>query len=156
LIDTTAWYGEDAPKKWRERAAMARTKGLAEMVEFQNTRWFGDAFRALHPELVEAMGNVFLANDVDCYAATCVMLGDADLRAYLPSMQMPVAVIVGEEDYATPVAMSQYLHDTIPGSTFTILKGARHLAPVECPEQIASQLLELARRISPRQTTAGE
>ena len=59
------------------------------------------------------------------------------------SMRMPVAVIVGEEDYATPVAMAQYLHEAIAGSTLTILKGARHLAPVESPEQVASQLLDL-------------
>lgn len=145
LIDTTSWYGADAPKNWRERAAVARAKGLAGMIEFQTTRWFGDNFRASHPELVNALSNVFLANDVDCYAATCVMLGDADLRPYLPSLHMPVAVIVGEEDYATPIAMARQLHEAIPGSTLTILPGARHLTPVECPEQIASQLLKLLR-----------
>jgi 3-oxoadipate enol-lactonase len=143
LIDTTAWYGEDAPKKWRERAAVARTKGLSGMIEFQTTRWFGDQFRASHPEPVKAMSNVFLANDVDCYAATCIMLGDADLRPYLPSLRMPVAVLVGEEDYATPVAMARQLHEAIPGSTLTILAGGRHLTPVECPEKIAAQLLAL-------------
>ncbi len=46
LIDTTAWYGADAPRQWRERAATARTKGMGALVEFQTTRWFGDAFRA--------------------------------------------------------------------------------------------------------------
>jgi 3-oxoadipate enol-lactonase len=145
LIDTTAWYGEDAPPKWRERAAAARTKGLAGMIEFQTTRWFGDQFRNTHPELVRAMSSVFLANDMDCYAATCIMLGDADLRPYLPLLHMPVAVIVGEEDYATPVAMAQQLHDAIPGSTLTILAHGRHLTPVECPEKIASQLLALMK-----------
>jgi 3-oxoadipate enol-lactonase len=156
LIDTTDWYGEDAPKNWRERAAVPRARGLAGMVEFQTTRWFGDAFRGSHPELVKAMSGVFLANDVDCYAATCVMLGDADLRGYLPLLRMPVAVLVGEEDYATPVAMARQLHEAIPGSTLTILKGARHLSPVECPELIASQLLELLRGRGPRKTAAEE
>src|ERR1035437_3521565 len=80
LIDTTAWYGEDAPKNWRERAATARSKGLAGMVEFQSTRWFSDNFRSSHPELVNAKSRILLANDVDCYAASCIMLGDADLR----------------------------------------------------------------------------
>ena len=145
LIDTTAWYGEDAPKKWHERAEAARNKGLAGMVEFQTTRWFGDAFRATHPDLVRAMTEVFLLNDVDCFAATCAMLGKADLRGYLASMRIPVAVIAGEEDYATPVAMAQDLHETIAGSTLAILKGVRHLAPVETPEQVASRLLELIR-----------
>jgi 3-oxoadipate enol-lactonase len=154
LIDTTAWYGEDAPKKWRERAAVAHSKGLAGMVEFQETRWFSDRFRTAHPELVKAMTDIFLANDVDCYAATCVMLGDADLRPGLPSLRMPVAVIVGDEDYATPVAMSRKLHEAIPGSTLTIIPGGRHLTPVECPDEIASRLLELLRRADSHQAAA--
>ena len=154
LIDTTAWYGEDAPKNWRERAETARSKGLQGMVEFQATRWFGDRFRTASPELVKAIAEIFLANDLDCYAATCVMLGEADLRHYLPKLCMPVAVIVGEEDYATPVAMAQELHEAIRGSTLTIIPGGRHLTPVECPEQIASQLLTLTQRADSQQTAA--
>jgi 3-oxoadipate enol-lactonase len=156
LIDTTAWYGEDALKNWRERAAAARSKGLSGMVEFQTTRWFGDQFRISHPELVKATSNVFLANDVDCYAATCIMLGDADLRSYLRSFRMPVAVIVGEQDYATPAVMARQLHEAIPGATLTILPSARHLTPIECPEQIASQLLVLQRAVGSQQAAARE
>ena len=148
LIDTTAWYGEDAPKNWRERAETARSKGLKGMVEFQATRWFGDRFRTAHPELVKAMAEIFLVNDVECYAASCIMLGEADLRHYLPALRMPVAVIVGEEDYATPVAMAQQLHEAIRGSTLTILPGGRHLTPIEWLDQIASQLATTARHCS--------
>jgi 3-oxoadipate enol-lactonase len=147
LIDTTAWYGEEAPRKWRERAAAARSKGLSGMIDFQVPRWFGDAFRAAHPERVQATTKVFLANDVDCYAASCVMLGDADLRPYLPSLRMPVAVIVGEEDFATPVVAARQLHEAVAGSTLRILPAARHLTPIECPDKIAAELLGLLRRI---------
>jgi 3-oxoadipate enol-lactonase len=146
LIDTTAWYGPDAPKTWRERGAAARSKGLAAMTEFQATRWFGDHFRAAHPEVVQAANQIFLATDIDCYVATCRLLGDADLRHYLPALRIPVAVIVGDEDYATPVTMARQLHEAIPGSTLTILPGARHLTPIECPEEIAAQLLTLLQR----------
>lgn len=146
LIDTTAWYGPDAPKNWMDRAEVARTKGLAGMVEFQASRWFSDRFRAEHPGPAKEMTEVFLANDVECYASTCVMLGEADLRPFLPSMRMPVAVIVGDEDYATPVAMARQLHEAIHGSTLSIIPGGRHLTPVECPDQIAEQLSALLRR----------
>jgi 3-oxoadipate enol-lactonase len=147
LIDTTAWYGEDASKTWRERAATARAKGLEGLVDFQTTRWFGDRFRREQPGLVTATTRVFLANDIDCYAATCVMLGDADLRSFLSQLRMPVSIIVGEEDYATPLATAQQLHDAIQGSTLTVLQGARHLTPIECPDRIASELLALAARV---------
>ena len=114
-------------------------------MDFQVTRWFGDSFRSAHPELVSAATHVFLANDLDCYAASCVMLGDADLRPYLSSLRMPVAVIVGEQDYATPIAMARELHEAIPRSTLSIIPGARHLTPIECPDEIASHLLERVR-----------
>jgi len=147
LIDTTAWYGAEAPVQWRQRSAAAKANGLDGMVEFQTTRWFGDAFRAGRADLVSAATRVFLASDLHCYAAACELLGDADLRHYLPDLRMPVAVVVGEEDYATPVAAARQLHENIAGSTLTILNG-RHLTPIECPEQIASQLLTLIERAS--------
>jgi len=147
LIDTTAWYGADAVQVWRERAAAARTKGLPGLVDYQLSRWFGDQFRAAHPELLAEVAKVFLATDIDCYVASCALLGAADLRGYLPSLRIPVAVVVGEEDYATPVSAARYLHETIPGSTLRILLGARHLTPIECPADIAAQLLELIGRI---------
>jgi 3-oxoadipate enol-lactonase len=146
LIDTTAWYGDDAPKTWRERASSAQSKGLAALVDFQITRWFGDSFRATHPELVHAVTRVFLANDVNCYASSCMLLGAADLRSALPAFRMPAAIIVGEEDYATPISAAQELHKAIAGSTLTILPKARHLTPIECPGQIASELLSLTAR----------
>jgi 3-oxoadipate enol-lactonase len=82
------------------------------------------------------------------------MLGDADLRHFLPALRVPVAVIVGEEDYATPVAMARQLHEAIHGSTLTIIPGGRHLTPVERPEQIASQLLTLLQRVGSQQEAA--
>lgn len=143
LIDTTAWYGEDGPKAWRERAENARSKGLRGLVDFQVTRWFSDSFRAAHPELVNAATRVFLENDLECYAASCELLGTADLRHYLPSLRMPVAIFVGEEDYATPVAMAQQLHESVKHSKLTVLPGARHLTAIECPDQIAQCLIRL-------------
>jgi 3-oxoadipate enol-lactonase len=143
LIDTTAWYGEDAPTVWRERAGAARAKGLAGLIDFQVTRWFSDQYRNAHPDIVAAATKVFLANDLDCYAASCILLGDADLRSYLPSLRVPVEIVVGEDDYATPVTAAQSLHELIRGSRLTILPGARHLTPIECPGEVASCLMRL-------------
>jgi 3-oxoadipate enol-lactonase len=146
LIDTTASYSAEAAAQFRDRAAAARANGMAGLVEFQATRWFSDQFRASEPELVKRATDVFLAHDCECYAASCALLADADLRPYLASFRMPVAIVVGEEDYATPVAMARELHEAIPQSTLTILPHARHLTPIERPVLITSELLELFRR----------
>jgi 3-oxoadipate enol-lactonase len=150
LIDTTAWYGAQAPAQWAERGARAATAGMSALVEFQTTRWFGDAFRAKHPDVVKECVDVFLRNDVQAYVETCRMLGAADLRAALPGMTMPTAIVVGDEDYATPVAMAQAMHGSIAASTLTILAGARHLTPLEAPDRIADELRALAERTKVR------
>jgi 3-oxoadipate enol-lactonase len=147
LIDTTAWYGADAAAKFKERADAARSKGLRGMIDFQLTRWFSDGFRANHSEVLTRTTDVFVANDVDCYAASCELLGAADTRAQLANFNMPTAIVVGEEDYATPVAMARQLHDAIPHSTLTIIPGARHLTPIEFPERITTELRGLFGRI---------
>jgi 3-oxoadipate enol-lactonase len=146
LIDTTSWYGPEAPKNWGDRANQAVEKGLASLIDFQKTRWFGDEFRAKNPDVVQHCIDIFLKNDLPAYVEACHMLGRADLRAALPTLKMPTAVVVGEEDYAAPVAMAQVLHDGIAGSTFTVLPKARHLTPLEVPDVIAAELDRLLAR----------
>jgi 3-oxoadipate enol-lactonase len=147
LIDTTAWYGADAPAKFKERADAARADGLGSMIDFQLTRWFSDGFRATHPEVLQRTTDIFVANDVDCYAASCALLGAADSRTQLGSFKVPTAVVVGEEDYATPVAMARQLHEAIPQSTLSIIAGARHLTPIEFPDRITAELRGLFGRV---------
>ena len=146
LIDTTAWYGETAPKDWRDRAATAATTGFGALAAFQTTRWVSDIFRAEHADVVQGKIDIFLANDVDCYRSTCEMLGDADLRSEQYKMTMPTSVIVGEEDYAATVAMSEQMAQALPNATLTVLPKVRHLTPIECPEKIGELLLALLER----------
>lgn len=147
LIDTTAWYGPTAPADWRERAATAAARGFQGLAAFQATRWVSDAFRKAHPEIIRPHLDVFLANDIDCYTATCEMLGDADLRHYQSTMWMPTSVIVGEQDYATPVAMSEQIQRAVPNATLSVLPNVRHLTPIECPAVIAEKILALMERV---------
>jgi 3-oxoadipate enol-lactonase len=143
LFDTTAWYGENASAAWAERGNKALDEGMAALVGFQKTRWFGDAFREANPEIVEAAITVFLANDLQAYAATCGMLGEADLRAFLPKFEFPCEIRVGSEDYATPPEMARYLADNIRGSKMRIMDGVRHFSPLEAPHIIADALKTL-------------
>lgn len=147
LFDTTAWYGADAPQQWAERADKGVREGLAALVGFQKTRWFGEAFRAANPTVVEESVDVFLRNKVEAYSESCRMLGAADLRSVLADIKVPTRIAVGEEDYATPPAMAEALHRGIAGSTFKIIPGGRHLTPLEVPDVIAAELRQLIEAI---------
>jgi 3-oxoadipate enol-lactonase len=138
LIDTTAGYR--APAAWEERAQKAQADGIAVLVDFQKSRWLSDKFRADHPEIVEEAVSVFLANDLAAFVETCRMLGRFDKHDALSKIEAPTAIMVGSEDYATPVAMAETLHQGIKGSSFAVTQGVRHLTPLECPEIVAATL----------------
>jgi len=83
LIDTTAWYGPDAPAAWAERADKARADGLTALAGFQLDRWFTTPFRAAHPDLMRHLLDVFTRTDPDSYDASCRALGAMDLEGVL-------------------------------------------------------------------------
>lgn len=143
LIDTTAWYGEQAPANWEQRAQTAIEGGMAALVEFQRARWFSPQFLSQQPALVQYCVDVFLANRVSAYANSCRMLGHADERAGLTAYRGPAAVIVGEDDYATPPAMAQEIVAGIAGASLHVIKGARHYTPLEAPQAVAQRISAL-------------
>jgi 3-oxoadipate enol-lactonase len=143
LIDTTAWYGSDAVESWEGRAQKAVEGGMAALVDFQKTRWFSEDFVRDHPDKVEVPVGIFLQNDVGAYVETCRMLGRCDMRAVLGTMNVPVEILVGENDYATPIAMAQALHDSLPTSNLTQLPEARHFTPMEAPKVVAGTIRRL-------------
>ncbi len=147
LFDTTAWYGANAPKQWEERAQRGVADGMASLVEFQKTRWFGDAFRAQHPDVVERTVATFIKTDPKAYAETCRMMGAFDLRGNLDALRMPTRVVVGEHDQATPIEMANTIRDGIPGSTLTVIPGGRHLTPLEYPQRVAEEIQMLLEKV---------
>jgi 3-oxoadipate enol-lactonase len=145
LFDTTCWYGQQAPAQWGERARTALDEGLRALIGFQKTRWFSDEFRQTNPAVVDAAIAVFLANDASAYAAACRMLGALDKREALKNFRMPCAILVGAEDYATPVAMAQMLQTSIPGATIEVIENVRHLTPLEIPIVVAGKIIDLVK-----------
>jgi 3-oxoadipate enol-lactonase len=69
------------------------------------------------------------------------MLGSFDLRAGLAHLPMPVGIVVGEEDYATPPAMAEAMKAAIPHATYRLLPKARHLTPLERPDEVSEEIL---------------
>ena len=69
-----------------------------------------------------------------------------DLRPVLAGIAVPTAVIVGEEDRLTPLAMSQEIHALVPGSTLHVIPDCRHLPPIEAPDAMAALLAKWLER----------
>jgi pimeloyl-ACP methyl ester carboxylesterase len=65
----------------------------------------------------------------------------ADSRPTLPTIDVPVLVLVGEEDRITPAADSQAMVAALPDARFSRIAGAGHLAPLEQPDAVARELV---------------
>jgi len=140
---------------WADRGKKAASDGFASMIGFQVTRWFSDAFREARPDVVQQTSDIFVRNDVPAYVALCDMLGTFDARGFVTAFTMPVEVLVGEEDYATPLAMSEELEQAIPGAHLSVIPKVRHLTILEIPERIAELVRTLIARV-PGQAVANQ
>ncbi|MDX6740393.1 4-carboxymuconolactone decarboxylase [Actinocorallia sp. A-T 12471] len=135
MVCSSARFGE--PAAWRERAANVRANGTAVMVEATASRWFAGEPGPLGARLLADLA----AADDEGYAACCEALAAYDVRAELPRLTLPVLIVGGKADPATPSPHARELADAIPSATLLELPAAAHLAPVDRPAPLASALL---------------
>jgi 3-oxoadipate enol-lactonase len=132
LADTTAWYGPDATTTWTERAQRAILVPRTDQLAFQLDRWFSPEFS--RTVAAQQAADIFLRTRSEAHAAASTAMGAMDSRPLLSSIKAPTLILVGEQDYATPLAMSAVLHEGIEGSTLRVLPGLRHMTLIEQPE----------------------
>lgn len=131
LCDTTAWYGEDAPVRWEQRAQQAESTPREKQVAFQVDRWFSEQTRRTEPDVVAHAVRLFLRTAPRVHGAACRALGALDARSKLGSITASTLVVAGEQDYATPPPMGRDLAAGIAGATFEEWPGLRHMAVLE-------------------------
>ena len=78
----------------------------------------------------------------------------ADLRSILPSIAVPVLIIVGSEDRVLPEVESRNLAASIPAARLEVLKDVGHLSNIEAPEQFNSIVCAFLVRVGLNQRSA--
>ncbi len=88
-------------------------------------RLFAPEFQAQHPDLMRDRREAFLKSDPEVIQAACMALAELDLRPELGKVKVPVLVLVGEHDEATPPPMSRELAALLPNARLKIIAGLR-------------------------------
>lgn len=141
LTNTGAVIGTE--EAWRQRSTDVMAQGLAAMAGAIVPRWFGPETCRVQPALVDGWKVTMGRGDDRSYALLCEMLGRCDFRDALKDRGVPVQLIGGADDVATPPATLQALADALGASAPTILTGIGHVPSVECPDQMATLLLNV-------------
>ena len=123
-----------------ERLETARTD-FRGTVDRSIERWFAGV--ALAPAVVQETRAVLERNDVESFvrAYEVFATGDRELAGELELITAPTLAITGELDTGSTPAMTERLAAAIPGARRRIVKGARHMLPVQEPEALVEELL---------------
>lgn len=142
LADTSSHYGPGLMPFWETRSQTALTQGMTPLVAPSLERWFTEPFRAAQPVLMQQAMQWVLDTSSHGYAACCMAIAVIDTTDQLKQIKVPVQVIVGKDDLATPPAASELIHARIAGSRLLMLDSAAHISSVEQASKFTQALKE--------------
>jgi 3-oxoadipate enol-lactonase len=141
LADAGAAFSEPGREAFRGMARGAATRGLEAIADIAMRRLFAPDFHGANPELVAERRAIFLATDPAAVIAACGALAELDLRPALPGLVAPILALVGEQDEATPPAMSRELAALAPNASLVVLEGCAHVPQLQAPEQFLTAIV---------------
>jgi 3-oxoadipate enol-lactonase len=115
---------------WTARAEQVLAHGMAAVADGAAARWFMPDFRARAPDVVDRLIDGLRHCDPRGYAACCLALAQADLRAQVAAIAVPTLLVAGRGDPVTTVDDARWLRDRIAGAQCVELD-ASHLSNVE-------------------------
>ena len=134
FADCGAAFSEDGRQAFRNMAAASNARGLTAITDVAMRRLFAPEFQAEHPDLMRDRREAFLRTDPEVFRAACGQLAELDLRPELLRVTVPVLVLVGEHDEATPPPMSRELAALLPDARLKIIPGCAHVPQLQSPE----------------------
>lgn len=145
LTNTGAVIGN--AELWQTRAGRVRAEGLAAMSAEIVPRWFAPSRVEADPALAVGWKVAMGRGDAESYARLCEMLGRHTFTGRLghhaseASQRVPVQLLGGSEDVATPPATLEALSAECGGAPLEIFDDVAHVPSVEAPDRFATALL---------------
>jgi 3-oxoadipate enol-lactonase len=134
LADCGAAFSEPGRAAFRGMSAAAKDKGVGAIADVAMRRLFAPEFQQRNAALIEERKKRFLAVDAATFHGACDALATLDLRDQLAAVAVPVLVLVGEQDEATPPPMSRELAAGLPDARLVVLPGCAHVPQLQAPE----------------------
>jgi 3-oxoadipate enol-lactonase len=139
LCDTANRIGP--PQLWNDRIAAIRAGGgVAAIAAGTLARWFTPGFLATHEEIGIGFAAMLARTPAAGYIGCSLAIRDEDLAAADALIRCPTLVVVGDQDFATPVASAQALAAAIRGARLEIVADAAHISPIEQPGRLTALL----------------
>jgi len=106
---------------------------LAPLADPTMERWFTDAYKPKHPGRWQEVRDTIVGTTPAGYLGCAAAIQNFDFVAKLPSLRLPVFVVVGDQDAGTPPAGNKMIAELVPGARYEEIRNARHFPNVEHP-----------------------
>jgi len=138
LTNTGAVIG--SAELWNTRAGRVRVEGLAAMATEIVPRWFAPARIEAEPALREGWCVQMGRGDAESYARLSEMLGRDTFTGRLHGKRVPIRLLGGSEDAATPPATLEALARECDQAPLEIFEGVAHVPSIEAPTRFVAAL----------------
>ena len=102
------------------------------------------------PAVVARAHELALAQPITALVTVQETIRDrVDSRPTLAAIDVPVLVLVGDEDRLTPPADAEAMAGALADARLTRIPDAGHLAPLERPETVARELVSFLNEVAP-------
>jgi pimeloyl-ACP methyl ester carboxylesterase len=134
-------------KRRLELMRLVTDEGIRAFSQVFSPHLFSHAYASAHPEGVEKIRRVVEAQRPEGIAAVLdAMRRREDATPRLGEIQVPCAVVAGELDELIQVQDMKELHEGLKDSTFEVIEGSGHMAPMEAPDRVSFALDQLMQR----------
>lgn len=140
ISDAAAAFPEAGKQAFRVMADKVAAGGVGAVAEIAASRVFHADYLARHPGAIEERRRVLLGIEPSAFRAACRVLVETDLVPELGRIRLPVLVICGALDQATPPALNRVIAEAVPGARYVEMPDCGHCPPLEQPEAFLSVL----------------
>lgn len=93
-------------------------------------------------ELVESLRSVVFANSQEVIIAGLTALAErSETCSALGAISAPTLILCGREDEVTPLAQSEFMHESVDRSVLHVIGKAGHVSNLEQPDEFNEQLV---------------
>ena len=92
------------------------------------------------PELADELTNSFCRTDPDIARQFARVTFLSDNRADLADVTVPTLVLQCSDDVIAPTVVGRYVHEHVPGSTFTQLSAVGHVPHLSAPQETTAAI----------------
>ena len=150
LADTTSRYEPETKALWDARVAAARSGGMAALVAPTLGRWFTEPFHKdpAAASTLERVGTMIRDTPLAGYAGCCAALPTINVTHRLQEITVPILVLCGAHDHASPVAMASQIVAHARDGELEVIEEAAHISNLEQPQIFNRALTRFFDRVS--------